>query len=195
MGGPAAWAIEPDTAKIFVRALADKAITVVKSDDLGKQEQSKRLREILRESFDIRTIGNFALGVHRRKASKEQISEYLTAFQDYVVYTYSTRLEKFAGERIEVTGTRKAGNSKTDIFVVTNLIRNNNDPIPLIWRVRERKGSVKIIDVEIEGTSQILTYKQEFASVIKNRGNGVDGLIVELREKNSSLQAKIAANG
>ncbi|MDJ0950673.1 MAG: ABC transporter substrate-binding protein [Alphaproteobacteria bacterium] len=191
---PAAAAPDAGSAQKFIRTLADKAVAVVKADEVPKSDRSRQLRQILRDHFDVRTIGIFALGVHRRQSTPEQISIYLEEFEDYVVYTYSTRLEKYAGETVAVTGTRPAGSSKTDIFVTSEIVRQGKEPIPITWRVRDRKGTLQVIDVEIEGTNQIVTYRQEFAAVIKRRGNGVEGLITELREKNASLQGKLASN-
>ncbi len=191
---PLTAAAENAQAEAFIQTLANRAIDVVKADSLPRTEQSKMLREILRDSFDVKTIGNFALGTYRRKASKAQLAVYHTEFEDFIVYTYSSRLGKFAGETVAVVGTRPACKSKSDVFVDSEIQRTGKEAIPIAWRVRDYKGRMKVIDVEIEGTNQILAYRQEFASVIKVRGQGVDGLIAELREKNASLQNKIAAS-
>jgi len=185
---PAVTRAEPDPGKAeaFVQDLADRATAIVSATGMSKPEKDKRLRELLREGFDLNTIGKFVLGVHRRGASKEQMAAYLVAFEDFVVYTYSTRFGQYAGEKLQVRGTRPAG--QTDIFVSSDVVRQGKDPIPVYWRVRQNQGELSIIDVEVEGTSQALTYKQEFASVIQNRGNGVDGLIAELSEKNAKLR-------
>lgn len=185
---PAVTLAEPDPSKAqaFVQDLADRATKIVSATGVSKPERDKKLRELLREGFDLNTIGQFVLGVHRRSATKEQMAAYQSEFEDFVVYTYSTRFGQYAGEELKVSGTRPAG--RTDIFVSSDVVRQGKDPIPVYWRVREHKGKLAIIDVEIEGTSQALTYKQEFASVIQNRGNGLDGLIAELKEKNAKLQ-------
>lgn len=190
----AAAAVEPTKAEAFIRSLADRALAVIKAENLTRTEQSKQLRDILRDHFDVKTIGNFALGVHRRQASEQQLSDYLAEFEDYIVYTYSSRLGQFAGEQLDVIDTRPAGSAQTDIFVMSEIVREGRQPIPLIWRLREQNGRLQVIDIEIEGTNQILAYRQEFAAVVKNRRQGVDGLIAELREKNASLQSKLAAN-
>lgn len=184
--GPASAAPDPAAAQAFIQSLADRATAVVKDKAVPKTERDAKLRSLLLEGFDIRTIGKFALGVYRRGADKGTVDAYLVAFEDYILHTYSKRFGDYAGEKVEVGGTRPAG--KSDIFVKSDIVREGKDDIPLLWRVRDRKGSLTIIDVEVEGTSQALTYKQEFASVIQNRGNGVAGLIEELRQKTTNLK-------
>ena len=177
-----------DAAMTFIQNLADRGTEVVDSSLTGT-EKEERLRALLRENFDVGTIGRFALGPHRRRASDDQLDEYLVAFEDFLIYTYTTRFGQYAGEVVEVTGTRPAGTSETDIFVISNIVREDKDPVQIDWRVREIGESISIIDVEVAGTSQSLTYKQEFASVIANRGNGIEGLIAELNEKVAELHA------
>lgn len=180
----------PAKAETFVKNLAGQAASVVKDKALAKSIKDSRLREILRGGFDVATIGKFALGIYRRRASPAQIKAYLSAFENFLVYTYSKRFGKYAGETVKVLGDRAAGRSKTDLFVRTEIIREGKEPITVDWRIRDRKGTYLVIDIEIEGTSQALTYRQEFASVIERRGKGVDGLIDELRAKNAKLKAE-----
>jgi ABC-type transporter MlaC component len=49
------------------------------------------------------------------------------------------------------------------------------------WRVRERDGFFKILDVIGEGVSMALTLRAEYASAIKNSGGQVEGLVTRLR--------------
>lgn len=189
---PASAAVDEAKARAFIQNIADRAVNAIQAN-ITKQERSERLRQILRDGFDITTFGNFALGRYRRQASPEQIKEYLAAFESYVVYTYSDRLGKFADGNVRVTGTRQAGTSSSDIFVLSQVQGNGKEPVPVEWRVREEHGKLRIIDVGIEGTSQILAYRDEFAAVIHRRGNGIDGLIAELREKNAQLQARLTS--
>jgi ABC-type transporter MlaC component len=40
----------------------------------------------------------------------------------------------------------------------------------------------------VEGVSMLITHRDEFGSVIRHKGNGVDGLITTLREKTETLE-------
>jgi phospholipid transport system substrate-binding protein len=51
------------------------------------------------------------------------------------------------------------------------------------WRLRAREGNYKIIDLMVEGLSMGQTQRSEFASVIRQNGGTVEGLLSELRKK------------
>ena len=47
----------------------------------------------------------------------------------------------------------------------------------------------KILDVNIDGVSMLVTQRAEFSSVIKNHPKGVDGLIDAMEEKTSTTDS------
>ena len=49
-------------------------------------------------------------------------------------------------------------------------------------RVRERGGSMKILDVIVEGVSMSVTQRSDFSSVIQRGGGNVDVLLDHLRK-------------
>lgn len=193
IAGPAAgWATPPDAAKAraFVHHGLDEAFDVLRQKDLTEQQKAKKLENLLQTYFDVPTIAKFALGRYRRQANEQQMKAYLAAFRDFLAHAYINRIVTYSPSKNEktddilrFTGVRAAGSS--DLFVDTEISRPNAEPIKIGWRVRDRDGKLAVIDVEVMGTSQLLTYRQEFASVIQRRGNGVDGLIAELKAKNA----------
>lgn len=192
--GPAFAAPDPTAAKSFVQVGINDAFEVLRDRSLSRPEKTEKLRGLLREYFDVPTVGKFALGVYRRRASEAQMKAYLDAFEEYLVQVYINRIVTYtperdekAGDILKVKGTRPA--TETDLFVLSTLDRRGARPEPIEWRVRESDGQLAVVDVTVQGTSQALTYKQEFASVIQRRGNGIDGLVAELREKNERFRA------
>ncbi|MDJ0948177.1 MAG: ABC transporter substrate-binding protein [Alphaproteobacteria bacterium] len=185
---PALAAPDPDRAMRFVRTGLDEVISILSEESVPEAERVERLHALLLRTFDIPTVGKFALGVHRRGIDQAKLTIYLQAFEDHVVEAYIKRLVRLvepelarsAKDFIHVIGTQPAG--KTDIFVRMSFDRTGKDPVEVFWRVRERRGRLQIIDVNFLGISLAMTYRQEFASVISRRGNGVDGLISALKE-------------
>ncbi|MDH5488800.1 MAG: ABC transporter substrate-binding protein, partial [Rhodospirillaceae bacterium] len=71
----------------------------------------------------------------------------------------------------------------------SELVRpNSKDVIRVDWRVRQNGDEYRIVDVYVEGISMGQTQRSEFASVIKQKGGTVEGLLQVLRTKVSSLQ-------
>ena len=172
-------------AASFIQTLGNRAIQTLQQDDLSMAQREQVFRRLLTEGFALDLIGRFAMGRHWRTATPAQRSDYATLFSVYILKSYSKRLGGYAGETMAVTGTRDAG--KRDILVQTKISRPSGPPLEAGWRVRDIKGSLKIVDILVEGISMALTQRQEFAAVISQRG--VNGLIVALRARADEMSA------
>ncbi|MHA1598258.1 MAG: MlaC/ttg2D family ABC transporter substrate-binding protein [Alphaproteobacteria bacterium] len=122
------------------------------------------------------------LGRYWKKASKQEQTEYMNLFEDLLVVTYVDRFSKYSGENLKVKKSTASG--AKDIVVFSEIVRlNNAAPLNVDWRVRARDEGFKIIDVMVEGVSMGQTQRSEFASVIRQNGGKVEGLLVELRKR------------
>ncbi len=175
-----AWAKYADPAD-FIQSLGDRAISVLEnSAEMPREERAERFRDLLIESFDLKTIGRFVIGRHWRRASKEQQSEYTKLFVDFVVSVYATRFGSYSGETIEVIQLVEAPDG--DSIVRTRINRPaGGEPIKLDYRVRSVGDTYKVIDVVVEGISMLNTHRSEFSSVINRKG--MDGFLAELRAR------------
>ncbi len=170
---------DADAAVRFVSQLVDQAMAVLRDTTLTREERDARLGELLRAGFALDYISRFVLGRHWRKASPEQRREYRNLFTDYIIKTYSTRLDEYHDETIEIGTGQAVG--KRDVLVESSIIQRDAPPIPVEWRVRYRKGEFKVIDLKVEGISMAISQREEFSSVIQQKG--IDGLIDSLRQK------------
>ncbi len=178
LAAPAA-ALDAGQAGTFVENVADRA-TAVLGGEGNVGEQRAQIRDILLSAFDLTYIGQLALGPPYRTLSADQRAAYDSAFQQYVLATYARRIGDYGGEQIEVVGAQSAGSQ--DVKVQTRLVGPRiREPVGIDWRVRDRSGTPKIIDVEIEGVSMTISQRSEFASIVQQRG--VDGLIAMLEER------------
>ena len=148
---------------------------------LSDEVRAERFRKQLVETFDLPAIGRFVLGRYWRLASKQQRSEYLSLFEDYLVQTYPVRLKglrgKFRVNRVYEIKPR-------DVLVLTEVELSKGKPVRINWRVRGPiQEKFQIVDVVIEGISMSVTQRDEFAAVINRRGGNLEGLLAELRKK------------
>ena len=56
-------------------------------------------------------------------------------------------------------------------------------PINVKWRVADKKGNLKVIDIIIENVSLAQTARNEYTSFIAKSPKGVEGLLENLRLK------------
>jgi len=171
-----AFGLEPSEARQFVASMAERATTVL-SSERSLADRRAELQRILRTGFDLDYIGRLVLGPKYRTLSEQQRAAYDEAFEDYVLETYSRRIDEYGGQEIEITGAAPAGSR--DVKVTSRITGiDQSEPVQVTWRVRERETGPKIIDVEIEGVSMAISQRSEFASVVDQRG--IDGLIAML---------------
>lgn len=183
---PAAMATNPDEAAKFIDGLGKHAFATLQQQNMTLAQREEAFGRILQEGFDLALIGRFVLGKYWRQASPEQQADYQEAFSRFVIKTYARRLGGFSGQTFSITGTAVTG-EKADVMVETQIDRPSGPPILAVWRVREISGTLRIIDVVVEGISMAVTQRQEFASVTQR--SGIDGLVEVLRAQTERLSA------
>ena len=167
-------------AQDFINKMGDEVVSFLGDESLSESQKTEKFRKLLNSKFDMATIGRFAMGRHWRSASKAQQSEYQRLFKDMIVRVYSSRLSGYKGEGFDVVSARADG--KKDFLVSSYIVPSNGSKIKVDWRLRDRSGQFKIIDVIIEGVSMSLTQRSDFSSVIQRGGGDVDVLLGHLRK-------------
>lgn len=168
-------------AQAFVDSLAKKGIAFWENSEITPDERAAQWRTLLQTSFDMSTIGKFVLGQYWKQATPAQQKEYQSLFQDMIVRVYSQRFGEYKGQQLEVTKARPEG--KYDVLVNSFVVPQSGEKISVDWRVREKGGTYKVVDIIVEGVSMALTHRSDFASVIQRGGGDINVLIDHLRSK------------
>jgi phospholipid transport system substrate-binding protein len=174
----------PDSARAFITQLGKETVDALQKSDSPAQKAAK-MEDILRRGFDFQTIGRFVVGRYWNTASEQQRNDYLKAFSDFVAKSYSRRLaEEATINGFNITNLRDLGDG--DALVQTAITRPGGAPLNYEWRVRDSGGTVKIVDVVVEGVSLLVTQRADFTSVASQ--SGMDGLIKSLRDKAAAIK-------
>ncbi len=162
-------------ASQFVQSLADEALNSINGKRLTNDETEARFREILRKSFDLKSIGRFVLGSYYNVATDDQRQQYQQAFENMIVDAYALRFRDYSGGSFKTGRETKQGR---DTMVESQIMQGNGaPPINVTWRVRSEPEGYKIVDVAVEGVSMSATERSEFSSVIDRNGGKVQALI------------------
>ena len=167
-------------AQKFIEKLGEDAISFLSNTELSTDAKAKEFRRIMNASFDMKTIGRFVLGKNWRTATPEQQSEYQKLFNAMIVEVYTVRLDNYQGQKFEVGSVRDVG--KKDLLVTSHILPVDSPKVKVDWRVRQKNGRYKIIDVLIEGVSMSLTQRSDFSSVIQRGGGDIEVLLEHLRK-------------
>lgn len=174
----------------FIGILGARAINELTAKDLSQADREIKFRQLLKEHFDMPTIGRFVLGRYWNLATEAERTEYLKLFEDFVVRSYAVRFSGYSGETFAVKGSSPG--PKTATFVHSKVMRGSAEPIRVDWRVEPRGDRLVITDIVIEGVSMSVTQRSEFASVIQSSGGKVEGLLEALRNKTITADTSAA---
>ncbi|NTU77125.1 MAG: ABC transporter substrate-binding protein [Alphaproteobacteria bacterium] len=178
----------------FIQGLGDKAIAILANKSLSPDERSGQFRNMLRDTFDLITIGRFALGRVWNAATPDQQKEYMRLFEELVVKTYSDRFALYTGEGFRVRAVHPEG--EKDFIVNSDITHPDGSPPTTVdWRVRQKGDKLGIIDVVVEGVSMSVTQRQEYAAVIQRNGGNIDGLLDVMRQRIQEKMPVTASKG
>ena len=172
------YALEP---KDFVQSTIDKASEILSSES-SKDEKIVQLRDIAKNTVDIRGIGFYSLGSHRKSLNSDQKKEYLKIFEQYFLKSFSSRLAEYSDPKIRVDSHEKL-NEKYTMVSSTLLAGNDKPEVKIDWRiVTKDPNNPLIIDVVIEGVSLAKVQKEEFNSIIQSNDGDIKVLFTTLQE-------------
>ena len=117
-----AYSLEPD---IFVQSTVNRASQVL-SESISKEEKINKLKNIAKETVDIKGVGLYSLGSARKNLDKKQIEKYSELFENYFLKSFSSRLAEYTNPEIDVIG-KKIVNEKYTI-VNSVLVATSNRP-------------------------------------------------------------------
>ena len=172
-------------ADVFVQSTVNRAAETL-SSGLTKEERMDKLKSIAIDTVDIRGIGFYSLGAHRKSASDEQKKEYEKVFTEYFLQSFSSRLAEYSNPIINVDSKKKINENYT--IVSSTLAATDKRPaVKIDWRIYTKNKEQPLIrDLIIEGLSLARTQKEEFNSIILSANGDINALISKLRDFSNS---------
>ena len=167
-------------SKIFVEKLGKQVVEKVSNTEITEQERYNNFKTLYLSSFDNYYISRFVLGRYWKTIDKGIQQQFVDSFNNYIVATYAPKFKGWEGtfKAVESLFENNYYNVKMDIL-------NKDGPtLKMMWKIYINKNEeFKILDVNIDGVSMLVTQRAEFLSVIKNHPNGVKGLIDAMDKK------------
>ena len=172
------YSIEPD---VFIQSTVNRAAKTLGGSST-KEERIKKLKDIARETVDIRGIGYYSLGSHKKNLSIEELKEYEKVFKEYFLKSFSSRLAEYSNPEIEVNSKKKINENYT--IVSSTLVATDTRPkVKIEWRVYTKySDNLLIRDLMIEGLSLARTQKEEFSSIINSNDGNIEALLKNLSD-------------
>jgi len=188
--GSANAAIDTKGAENFIKKVTTEGIEDIINANISKAEKDARFYKIFNENLDLNKIGQFVLGRYWRAATAEQKKEFINVYRELNIKTWSARFDEFKGKKFVFDGTSplNSKNSQNQVFVNTSVPMDNASPAKVIWRVEDKDGKYKVVDIIIENVSLAITARNEYTSFIQKSPDGINGLISSLKKKLQSAK-------
>ena len=172
------------TSEEFIKTVTQQASSIL-MQNISKEQKSQELIELAKTNVDIRAIGLYTLGKHKKNLSENQLKEFEGLFYEYFLKTFSSRLSEYSDPKINVISQRIINEKYT--IVSSILVAEEKRPeIEIDWRVYTKDPDKLVIrDLIIGGLSLARMQREEFGSVIQSSNGDINVLFSNLREFNN----------
>ena len=174
----------PDPTEQFRPFL--KKVTDVLADPglktLPKNEQGRRIINVVKEHFDFREMSKRVLGQQWRELNDSQQKEFEDLFTRMLQYAYIGKIDDYTGQKVEFTQQRVKG----DRAEVQTLLVDKDKSVAVSYIMLLRGEQWMAYDVVVENVSLIRNYMEQFREILKK--DGYTGLVAQVKAKISEIE-------
>lgn len=157
------------------------------ADALGFQGRIDRLEPLMARTFDLDFMASKTVGRHWRELTEPERKRWLETFTRFTTANYAGRFTGYTGERFVTLGVEDAARGTR--VVLTKIEVPDGDDVQLNYRLIEKNGEWRVIDVYLNGTvSELALRRSEYSSALKR--DGFAQLIDSIEDKIADLKAK-----
>jgi len=171
---------------VLVKTITEEVSAILKQDKDIQAGDTKKVASLIETKvvphFNFTRMTRIAMARNWRSASPEQQKELASEFKTLLVRTYSTAISNYRDQKIDYKPLR-AKPEDTEVTVKSEVKQSGStQPVSIDYEMEKTPNGWKVYDVKVGGVSLVTTYRDTFASEVKD--NGVDGLIKSLAAKN-----------
>ena len=166
-------------AENFITETANKAKKIILDTRANEKEKRKSLEELALNTVDVSGLAKFTIGDAIKNLNEKQTLEFIETFKVFFSKNISNKLKDYSDQKVVITGSKKI--SENYVLVNSKIVSNKDkQEIIVDWRVFLVNDKLIIRDLVVEGLSLARTQREEFASIIANKG--YDNLIINLKD-------------
>jgi phospholipid transport system substrate-binding protein len=152
-----------------VRATLDAVYAVLTDPQLQgpakEVEQRRRVRRVIRETFDLAGMARESLRTHWATLAPRQGEEFVGVFGAFFERSYDRLVLRFLRERQAAYGTESI--EKNRALVRTTLIDDKGDKLPVDYYLTHDGQRWLVFDVVVDGASLTSSFRAQFTRIIR----------------------------
>ena len=179
----AAFASKTDNAVSLINELLEEVSNIQKTKITTEQRGDEFLK-LIHTFFDIDIIAKASTGPYWRVATSDQKEHYTNLISELIANVTSSQLGDIDNFSFDFQSSITKGDKM--IMVSGNLIVPNQSATKILvkWRVSTPdSNTAKIIDIEFENISMLVTQKQENVAIIRKNAGSFPALIEAMEGK------------
>ena len=166
-------------AETFVLETTKNAKSIILDSGLNENQKRTKLEKLALDAVDVAGLARYTLGEEAKNLSDKQISEFVSTFKIFFSKNISNKLKDYSDQNVKVVGSKKI--SENYVLVDSKIVSTKDkQEISVEWRVFLIDNKLIIRDLVVEGLSLARTQREEFSSIIANKGFAA--LIQSLKE-------------
>ena len=175
---PEAFVVAPTQ---LVAETLEQIIAVLQNPTLSAEARRQEIEALAFAVFDFKTMSKLVLARNWKKLDPAEREEFVAQFKIYLSRNYGSRLDRFRQTEVVISGARVE--PRNDVTVFSTVADGEYAGVQLDYRLRQRDGRWRVIDVVIEGISLVANFRSQFREVLSRKGP--EALIRQLYKKNA----------
>jgi len=174
------FAEEPSGARQTVDKLNAALIDAMKNaKQLGYKGRSAKLEPVIKETHQFDAIAQIALGSHWKDLSDDQKKSFVDKLTELSIATYAAQFNSYSGEEFKYESEQAMKANRVTLRY--QLTAPKEKPVQFEYVLGQSGGQWVIINIVVDGISDLALKKAQYTSVIEREG--FDSLMAKLNQK------------
>jgi len=176
-----------DAANAVISAMVSDMDSYLTTDAGDASARLMTVTRMLDTYFDLPTIARFSVGPYWRAASSEERQTYSETLRLAMIGTVVNNFDQLKGLTFTPTDSVPKGDNMVLVRGHFSDKSGQRSPVMVGWRViTPIEGTAKVLDVEIENISMLVTQQQENLAIIRQNQGRFGALIEAMKAKQTT---------
>ncbi len=173
-----------DSAVSVIETLNTTLLDCMKrGDKLGYSGRYALLEPVMTQSFSFPYMVRKSSGSYWGELTDNQQKELLEKYIIWSVGRYAERFKEYKEQQFVIVSNESI--REKYMMVISHIVKKSKETREFKYILMKNDGVWRIVDIQVEGVSQLSLTRAQFKSVLKDQG--IDGLLKILDEKISKL--------
>ncbi|MDB9889809.1 ABC transporter substrate-binding protein [Alphaproteobacteria bacterium] len=174
-------------ANNLITNMISEVETYLETDSGNIEKRTENITKLLDTHFDLPAIARFSAGPYWRAANEQERSDYVQTMRDVVIGTVVRNFDQLSGLRFSTIDSQTKGDNMVLVRGSFNDSTGKRPPVSVGWRViTPVMAPAKVLDVEIENISMLVTQKQENITIIRQNEGRFSALIEAMHKRHQA---------